>query len=114
MLALSDDDDFWISLRNKRCLYRHNSAGIRHSFACSGVLASHTWQRLFNADYGQTVNYFLWQIGISRTPLAQRSALVARGGGDRHDLEEFLGFKIDHPSDGFARCASVLLRCCQA
>ena len=83
-----DDDDFWIALRNT-IVYTFTTVpvGIVLSLVLamvlnqklpgtlifrtiffipvimSGVLVSHTWQWLFNADYGP-VNYFLWQIGI--------------------------------------------------
>ena len=85
---LVDDDDFWIALRNT-IVYTFTTVpvGIALSLVLaivlneklpgtlifrtiffipvimSGVLVSHTWQWLFNADYGP-VNYFLWQIGI--------------------------------------------------
>jgi len=85
---LVDDDDFWIALRNT-IVYTFTTVpvGIALSLILaivlnqklpgtlifrtiffipvimSGVLVSHTWQWLFNADYGP-VNYLLWQIGI--------------------------------------------------
>ena len=85
---LIDDDDFWIALRNT-VVYTVTTVPVSIVLSLvlaivlnkklpgtlifrtiffipvimSGVLVSHTWQWLFNADYGP-VNYFLWQIGI--------------------------------------------------
>ena len=85
---LVDDDDFWIALRNT-IVYTFTTVPVSIVLSLvlaivlneklpgtlffrtiffipvimSGVLVSHTWQWLFNADYGP-LNYFLWQIGI--------------------------------------------------
>ena len=86
---LVDDDDFWIALRNT-VVYTVTTVPVSIVLSLalalvlnqklpgtllfrtiffipvimSGVLVSHTWQWLFNADYGP-LNYFLWQIGIA-------------------------------------------------
>ena len=86
---LVDDDDFWIALRNT-VVYTVTTVPVSIILSLalaivlnqrlpgtlvfrtiffipvimSGVLVSHTWQWLFNADYGP-LNYFLWQIGIA-------------------------------------------------
>ena len=85
---LIDDDDFWIALRNT-VVYTVTTVPISVILSLalaivlnqklpgtlifrtiffipvimSGVLVSHTWQWLFNADYGP-VNHFLAQIGV--------------------------------------------------
>ncbi len=85
---LIDDDDFWTALRNT-VVYTVTTVPVSIVLSLvlaivlnqklpgtlifrtiffipvimSGVLVSHTWQWLFNADYGPA-NYFLWQIGI--------------------------------------------------
>ena len=90
---LIDDDDFWIALRNTVV---HTVTTVPVSIVLSlvlaivlnkklpgtlifrtiffipvimsGVLVSHTWQWLFNADYGP-VNYFLWLNDPRRYPV---------------------------------------------